>query len=115
MLYEIIGIARPGNIAEVKEIVLSAGQIILRNGGVIRDIKNWGTFRLPNAISRHQVRYTKGHYFIMRYDAGIKTHQEVRETLAVDPRIIRAGGVKLGDGKLETLAKFRDIPWKRFE
>ncbi|KAK0623947.1 ribosomal protein S6 [Immersiella caudata] len=115
MLYEIIGIARPGNLAEVKEIVLSAGQIILRNGGVIRDIKNWGTFRLPKPISRHQVRYTKGHYFIMRYDSGIKTHQEVKETLAVDPRIIRAGGVKLGDGTLMNTIRFGEIPWRKFE
>jgi small subunit ribosomal protein S6 len=51
----------------------------------------------------------------MRYDASVKTHQTVRETLAVDPRVIRSGGVKLGDGKLETLSKFGQIPWKTLE
>ncbi|KAK0752721.1 ribosomal protein S6 [Schizothecium vesticola] len=115
MLYEIIGIARPGNLAEVKEIVLTAGQLILRNGGVIRDINNWGVFMLPTPVSRHQVRHTRGHYFALRYDAGVATHQTVRDTLAVDPRILRTAGVRLGDGKLETLSKFGKIPWKEFE
>lgn len=51
----------------------------------------------------------------MRYDCGIKTHEEVRKTLAVDPRMIRAANVKLGDGKLTTLSKFGEIPWNSFE
>lgn len=96
-------------------MVLSAGQLILRNGGVIRDVQNWGVFRLPKPLSRHQVRYEKGHYFVMRYDAAIKTHEQVRHTLAVDPRIIRTAGVKLGDGKLETLSKFGKVPWRSLE
>jgi len=66
-------------------------------------------------VSRHQVQHTKGHYFIMRYDAGIKTHQEVKETLKVDPRIIRATGVKLGDQKLETMTRFGAVPWRTFD
>ncbi|KAK1827013.1 ribosomal protein S6 [Podospora conica] len=115
MLYEIIGIARPGNLLEVKEIVLTAGQLILRNGGVIRDINNWGVFSLPAPISKYQVRHTTGHYFALRYDAGVATHRTVRDTLAVDPRILRTAGVRLGDGKLETLSKFGKIPWKEFE
>ncbi|KAK3937983.1 ribosomal protein S6 [Diplogelasinospora grovesii] len=115
MLYEMIGIVRPGNLAEVKEIVLTAGQIILRQGGVVRDIKNWGVFMLPRATSRHQVRYTRGHYFVLRYDAGVSTHEAVRSTLAVDPRVIRAAGVKLGDGKLETLSRLGPINWKKME
>ncbi|KAK4120231.1 hypothetical protein N657DRAFT_649292 [Parathielavia appendiculata] len=115
MLYETIGIVRPGSLSEVKEIVLTAGQLILRQGGVIRDISNWGIFHLPRAVSRSQTRYTKGHYFVMRYDAGIATHQDVTKTLRVDPRVIRAGGVKLGDGKLETLSKFGAVKWKNME
>ncbi|KAK1751496.1 ribosomal protein S6 [Echria macrotheca] len=115
MLYETIGIARVGNIAEVKEMVLSAGQLILRNGGIIRDIQNWGVFRLPKPVSRHQVRHNKGHYFVMRYDAAATTNEKVRQTLGVDPRIIRTANVKLGDGKLERLSQFGKVPWRRFE
>ncbi|KAK3301815.1 uncharacterized protein B0T15DRAFT_487988 [Chaetomium strumarium] len=115
MLYETIGIVRPGNLNEVKEIVLAAGQLILRQGGVIRDISNWGVFHLPRAISRNQTRHTRGHYFVLRYDAGIRTHQDVTSTLRVDPRVIRAGGVKLGDGKLDTLSKFGEVKWRSME
>ncbi|KXX82501.1 hypothetical protein MMYC01_201250 [Madurella mycetomatis] len=111
MLYEV----RPNNLAEVKEIVLTAGQLILGQGGVIRDIANWGVFMLPRSVSRNQIRYTRGHYFVMRYDAAVKTHQAVTSTLAVDPRVIRSGGVKLGDGKLETMSKFGKIQWRRME
>lgn len=82
---------------------------------MIRDIANWGVFHLPRAVSLNQTRYTKGHYFVMRYDAGISAHQAVIRTLRVDPRVIRAGGVKLGDGKLETLSKFGAVQWKNME
>ena len=52
---------------------------------------------------------------MLRYDSGIRTHQDVTSTLRVDPRVIRAGGVKLGDGKLETLSKFGKIKWQSME
>ena len=96
-------------------IVLAAGQLILRQGGVIRDISNWGVFHLPRAISLNQSRYAKGHYFVLRYDSGIRTHQDLIKTLRIDPRVIRSGGVKLGDGKLETLSKFGEVQWKNME
>ncbi|KAL2255108.1 hypothetical protein VTK26DRAFT_4091 [Humicola hyalothermophila] len=115
MLYETIAVVRPGNLAEVREIVLTAGQLILKQGGVIRDIANWGVFSLPRAVSKHQTRYTRGHYFVLRYDAGIATQRAVAGTLAVDPRVIRSGVVKLGDGKLETLSKFGQVQWSKFE
>lgn len=89
--------------------------MILRQGGVIRDISNWGVFHLPRPVSLNQTRYTKGHYFVLRYDSGIRTHEELTRTLRVDPRVIRAGGVKLGDGKLETLSRFGEVQWKNLE
>ena len=52
---------------------------------------------------------------MLRYDVSGQTHAMLRETLRLDPRMVRLAGVKLGDGKLETLSKFGDIPWKSFE
>ena len=89
--------------------------MILRQGGVIRDISNWGVFHLPRAVSLNQTRYSKGHYFVLRYDAGIRTHQDVTRTLRVDPRVIRAVGVNLGAGQRETLSKFGAVQWKSLE
>ncbi|KAK4223919.1 ribosomal protein S6 [Podospora fimiseda] len=117
MLYETIGIIRhsPGNVSEIKDIVLATGQMILRNGGVIRDIANWGVFALPRAVSKNQQRHTKGHYFVMRYDCGIAANEAVRQTLAIEPRVIRATNVKLGDGKLERLSRFGKVEWRKME
>jgi small subunit ribosomal protein S6 len=82
---------------------------------VIRDIANWGVFHLPRSVSKNQIRYTKGHYFVMRYDASVRAHQDVTAALRVDPRVIRSAGVKLGDGKLETLSKFGPVEWRKLE
>lgn len=92
-------------------IVLAAGQLVLRQGGVIRDIANWGTFTLPKPVSRHEMRHTRGHYFVMRFDAGVRTQDEISRNLRLDPRMIRTSSVKLGDGRLETLSKFGKVPW----
>ncbi|KAI1485029.1 ribosomal protein S6 [Biscogniauxia mediterranea] len=111
MLYELVGIVRPGNLAEVREIVLGAGQLVLQQKGVIRDISNWGVFSLPKAISKHQMRHHVGHYFAIRFDSSIKTQDAVRNMLALDPRMIRHTSVKLGDGKLTTMSRFKEIDW----
>ncbi|KUI65399.1 37S ribosomal protein MRP17, mitochondrial [Cytospora mali] len=111
MLYEMIGIVRPGNLAEVKEIVLAAGQLVLRQGGVIRSVDNWGIFALPRTISKAQQLHHNGHYFCMRYDASTETQHAVKNTMSLDPRVIRSTSVKLGDNKLETLSKFGQVNW----
>ncbi|KAH8902937.1 hypothetical protein BR93DRAFT_919556 [Coniochaeta sp. PMI_546] len=115
MLYEMIGIVCAPNLTEVKEIVLTAGSLILQQGGVIRSLSNWGVFALPRAVSRNQMRHYNGHYFVMRYDASVRTQEQVRQTLGLDPRVVRSTSVKLGDGKLERLSKFGSIEWSKKE
>jgi small subunit ribosomal protein S6 len=94
----------------------TAGSIVLRSGGTIRGIKNWGVFSLPKKTRKHQAQYTDGHYFIMRYDASSKIQMDVRNTLGLDPRMIKFSTVKLGDGSLESLSKISGkIPWETRE
>ncbi|KUJ22042.1 37S ribosomal protein-like protein Mrp17 [Mollisia scopiformis] len=113
MLYELIAVVRPGNLLEVKEIARTAGALILRNGGTIRGIKNWGVWSLPKKTRKHQAQYTDGHYWIMRYDASVSCSKEVRMTLGLDPRMIKFSTVKLGDGTLSSLSKLGgDIIWR---
>ncbi|KAJ3479584.1 hypothetical protein NLG97_g8287 [Lecanicillium saksenae] len=112
MLYELIAIVRPGNLTEVKEIATTVGSTILRNGGVVRGLANWGVFSLPKPISVHQMKHHHGHYFVMRYDASSKLHSEIRNVMRLEPRMIRASHVKLGDGKLETLSRFGAPKWR---
>ncbi|KAL6399211.1 phytoene synthetase/ ribosomal protein S6 [Ilyonectria robusta] len=112
MLYELIAIVRPGNLGEVKEIAQTVGSLVLKNGGVVRGLANWGVFSLPKPISVHQMKHTHGHYFVMRYDSSTKVHTDIRNTLRLEPRMIRSAHVKLGDGKLDTLARFGPPKWK---
>jgi ribosomal protein S6 len=93
-------------------IASTVGSLVIKNGGVIRGINNWGVFSLPKPVTRHQIKQTHGHYFVMRYDSSSKVHQDIRSTLSLEPRMIRTAHVKLGDGKLETLARFGAPRWK---
>ncbi|TVY44072.1 37S ribosomal protein MRP17, mitochondrial [Lachnellula subtilissima] len=105
MLYELIAVVRPGNLAEVKEIARTAGSLILRSGGTIRGLHNWGVFNLPKKTRKHQAQYTNGHYFVMRFDASSKIQDDVRTT-----------SVKLGDGTLESLSRISgNVEWKNRE
>ncbi|TVY29412.1 37S ribosomal protein, mitochondrial [Lachnellula hyalina] len=116
MLYELIAVVRPGNLAEVKEIARTAGSLILRSGGTIRGLNNWGVFNLPKKTRKHQAQYTNGHYFVMRFDASSKIQDDVRMTLGLDPRMIKFSSVKLGDGTLESLSRISgNVEWKNRE
>lgn len=58
------------------------------------------------------MKHHHGHYFVLRYDASAKLHAEVRALLRLEPRMIRASHAKLGDGRLETTAKFGAPKWR---
>ncbi|OCK74726.1 37S ribosomal protein Mrp17 [Lepidopterella palustris CBS 459.81] len=106
MLYELIGIVRPGRISEVKEIAKTAGSIVLNSGGVVRGYTNWGTFLLPKPARKLQSVHHTGHHFIMRFDSSAKTQHALKRTMGLDPRMIRYSIVKLGS-KLEDI---KDVP-----
>ncbi|KAA6409511.1 MAG: 37S ribosomal Mrp17 [Lasallia pustulata] len=113
MLYELIAVVRQGKTAEVKEIARTAGAVVLRSGGVIRGITNWGVFLLTGPTHKHQARHDRGHHFIMRFDSSVEGQYAVRNLLSRDPRMVRFSVVKLGT----TLQEIKDIggtvDWKR--
>ncbi|TKX25727.1 putative 37S ribosomal protein [Elsinoe australis] len=104
-LYELVGIVRPGKLAEVREIAKTTSTVILNAGGVIRGITNWGTFLLPKPQRRHNALHHFGHHFIVRFDSSSRTQHAVRRTLGLDPRMIRYSVVKLGS----TLDQIKDV------
>lgn len=57
------------------------------------------------------MKHREGHYFVMRYDASADAHSGVRNTMKLDPRVIRAAHVKLGNGTLANMAKFGGVKW----
>lgn len=86
--------------------------MVLASGGVVRSISNWGTFALPNPVTRHQRRHVGGHYFVMRFDASGTTQVDLRKTLGPDPRVVRLTCVKLGSNKtVDSMAKYGKVSW----
>lgn len=125
MLYEMIGVVcllsqsqcsviaannrpqvRPGRLSEVKEIAKTAGNIVLRQNGVVRGYTNWGTFLLPSAAKKLQTTHHYGHHFIMRFDASARAQHALRKTMSLDPRLIRYSVVKMGE-KFESIKDVR--------
>lgn len=94
-------------------IARKAGDIILSSGGVIRGITNWGPFLLAKPKVSTQVLHDSGHHFIMRFDCSPQTQQLVRKTVAIDPRMIRCGVVKLGGTLKEIMNVPGKVAWRR--
>lgn len=94
-------------------IARKAGGIILSSGGVIRGITNWGPFLLAKPKVSAQVLHDSGHHFIMRFDCSPKTQELVRKTVAIDPRMLRCGVVKLGGTLKEIMNVPGKVTWRR--
>lgn len=96
-------------------IARTAGSLVLAQGGVVRGITNWGSFLLTKPVKKNQRRYDTGHHFIMRFDASPAVQELVKKTVAVDPRMVRCGVVKMGG----TLREIHDVKgkvdWRRSE
>ena len=96
-------------------IVRAAGALILAHGGVVRGISNWGLFLLTKTVKKNQTRYDSGHHFILRFDASPAVQELVRKTVAIDPRMLRCGVVKMGKhGSLREVCDVRGkAEWQR--
>ncbi|KAI4178839.1 MAG: hypothetical protein L6R41_008180, partial [Letrouitia leprolyta] len=79
-------------------IALKAGTLLLQNGGVVRSLTNWGPFLLTKPMRKHQQNHDSGHHFILRFDASPQVQEKVRKAIAIDPRMIRCGVVKMVGG-----------------
>lgn len=79
----------------------------------MRGITNWGTYLLAKPKVRIQTLQDSGHHFIMRFDCSPVAQRHMRKTIAIDPRMLRCGVVRLG----KTLEDIHDVkgtvPWRR--
>lgn len=96
---------QPSDLFPFPRIARTAGLQVIRAGGVVRGFTNWGPFRLPRPITKHQAKYSTGHHFIMRFDSAAPVQQEIRRSLGLDPRMVRFAVVKLGS----TLNEIKDV------
>ena len=94
-------------------IAHTAGSLILAHGGVVRGLTNWGPYLLTKPVKKNQARHDSGHHFILRFDASPSVQELVKKTVAVDPRMIRCGVVKMG-GRLKDIAEVKGVvAWLR--
>ncbi|KAL9104850.1 MAG: hypothetical protein Q9163_000236 [Psora crenata] len=98
--------------AEVKEIARTAGTLVLAQGGVVRGLTNWGNFLLTKPVKKNQTRYDSGHHFIMRFDASPTVQRLVQKTVAIDPRMIRCGVVKMGGSLRDIVHVPGRVDWR---
>lgn len=92
-----------------------AGGIILSSGGIIRGITNWGPSLLAKPKSKGLRLHDSGHHFIVRFDCSPKTQEQVRKAVAIDPRMLRCGVVKLGGSLKEIMNVPGNVQWRRTE
>ena len=59
------------------------------------------------------MRHDSGHHFIMRFDASPAVQQLVRKTIAIDPRMIRCGVVKMGERLKDVVDVKGTVDWQR--
>ena len=104
---------RDANIFSSSRIARTAGNLILAQGGVVRGITNWGPFLLTKPTKKNQMRHDSGHHFIMRFDASPEVQQLVRKTIAIDPRMIRCGVVKMGERLKDIVDVKGTVDWQR--
>ena len=78
-------------------IARTAGSLVLASGGVVRGITNWGPYLLTKPVKKHAMKHDSGHHFIMRFDASPETQRLVYKTVAIDPRMVRTGMVRIGE------------------
>ncbi|KAL8825172.1 MAG: hypothetical protein Q9170_007902, partial [Blastenia crenularia] len=79
-------------------IAQKAGTLLLQNGGVIRSLTNWGPFLLTKPVRKHQQKHDSGHHFVLRFDSSPQVQEKVRKAIAIDPRMIRCGVVRMVGG-----------------
>ncbi|KZT08460.1 uncharacterized protein LAESUDRAFT_723984 [Laetiporus sulphureus 93-53] len=88
----------------IKNLVTQCATHVMKNGGVVRDIKSWGTLSLPQRMRRHKQYFEIGDYWTMKFDASPRSLRQLNTLMKLDPRVIRWTTLKLGD-KVEDVVR----------
>jgi small subunit ribosomal protein S6 len=92
--YELVFVVRPDVADEDLEVIKDrTTRIIEERGGTILEVEDWGKRRLAYDIRR----YSKGHYFLIRYLGGTEAVNEVERTFRIDDSLLRFLHIKEGD------------------
>ncbi|KAG6886156.1 hypothetical protein C0993_000674 [Termitomyces sp. T159_Od127] len=88
----------------IKELVRQTATHVLKEGGVVREIKYLGALSLPQRMRRHKAVHSVGDYWTLHFDTAPRTLRSLNAIMRRDPRVIRWTVLKLAE-KVEDVAE----------
>nr|CAG4638849.1 EOG090X0IQO [Cyclestheria hislopi] len=88
-------LSRPALVSTLKR----TGEMILDQGGILRQFINLGTKPLPYKMSAHNLVHREGTYFVMKFDSSPNSIEELSDALLRDVDIIRPVIIRLDPPK----------------
>ncbi len=90
---------------QIDSILSKIKDIIINNGGQIRELENWGRKRLAYPVEKSKI----GYYAIYRFDAPSDIVAKLERTYSLDEQILRYLTLSLNNDALEQLEKNKTL------
>lgn len=90
---------------QIEAILSRIKDIIINNGGQIRELENWGRKRLAYPVDKSKI----GYYAIYRFDAPGDIVAKLERIYSLDEQILRFMTLKLSSDALEQLEKNQSL------
>ena len=90
---------------QIESILTKIKDIIINNGGQIRELENWGRKRLAYPVEKSKI----GYYAIYRFDAPSDIVAKLERTYSLDEQILRYLTLSLNNDALEQLEKNKTL------
>ena len=90
---------------QIESILTRIKDIIINNGGQIRELENWGRKRLAYPVEKSKI----GYYAIYRFDAPSDIVAKLERSYSLDEQILRFMTLKLNNDALEQLEKNKTL------
>lgn len=89
-LYELFCLAKPriAN-ADLASLMKQAGRIVLNSGGVLTDVKSFGSQKLAYVIKRPGERHAESKMWQITFASKPDCVKELEDTMRLDERVIR--------------------------
>ncbi len=92
--YEAMLILRPDLEEEqVKAVFDEVAAIVVKDGGGIKNVDDWGVRRLEYQIKHEET----GHYAVINFNAGAEIIKELERVMAIRDEVLRTKVVVLGE------------------
>lgn len=90
---------------QIESIITRVKDLIINNGGEIRELENWGRKRLAYPVEKSKI----GYYAIFRFDALGDIVAKLERAYSLDEQILRFVTLKLSKDALEQIEKNKTL------